>query len=103
MFQGRYQAHFNAVVNMDCFKLEKLLFPAISKKMREKVSKRESCARNKKRETWLITLKRILKMPHSPTVFKRIRLYLRMFDCINKICTDKINPSPTEADRITLF
>jgi len=38
MFQGRYQAHFNAVVNMDCLKLEKLviLFSNL-KKMREKV------------------------------------------------------------------
>lgn len=37
MFQSRYQAHFNTVVNMDCFKLENLFFSAISKKMREKV------------------------------------------------------------------
>lgn len=36
-------------------------------------------------------------------VFKRIHLYLRMFDCINKICTEKMNPSPTDAGRITLF
>jgi hypothetical protein len=36
-------------------------------------------------------------------VVKRIRLYLRMFDCINRICTQKMNPSPTDAGRITLF
>lgn len=38
MFQGRYQAHFNAVVNMDCLKLEKLVILFFNlKKMREKV------------------------------------------------------------------
>lgn len=106
MFQGRYQAHFNAVVNMDCFKLEKLviLFYNLEENKGEgKVSKRENCARNKKKRDVPGHAKVNIKDASLSAVFKRIRLYLRMFDCINKICTEKMNPSPTDAGRITLF
>jgi len=76
MFQGRYQAHFNAVVNMDCFKLEKLviLFCNLEENEGEsKVSKRENCARNNKKREVPDHAKVNIKDASLSAVFKRIR------------------------------
>jgi hypothetical protein len=70
IFQGRYQPRFNAMVNMDCFKLEKLviLFWTLEANEREsKVGKRE---KNCTRKACLITVKQILKLTHSKLLLK---------------------------------
>lgn len=67
------------------------------------MNKRENCARNKAKRDVAGHAKVNIKDASLSAVFKRIRLFLRMSDCINKICTEKMNPSPTDAGKITLF